>query len=137
MVLYVARDLPHHGRAAFVQKITKQTRQFAKTKHSSTISVTVSRWNQLPLSTVCIFLHWFTFSFRSCCWFVPTENQFEKLKHKVWGLTRRENTWTVSCLRIQFESRWRDGVRHMMKIWVLLQISSWMRNFNFGWRFDV
>lgn len=63
--------------------------------------------------------------------------QVRKLKHKVWGLTQRENTSTVSCLRIQYESRWRDGVRHERKISLHSQLSSWMRNFNFGWLFDV
>lgn len=56
------------------KKTMKQTRN--KTKHRSTIYVIVSRWNQLPLSTICIFLHWFLFSFCSR-WFLPTENELE------------------------------------------------------------
>lgn len=61
--------------------------------------------------------------------------QVRKLKHKVWGLTWREKTSTDSCLRIQYESRWRDGVRHVMKVlytcrychgWQILILAVWL-----------
>lgn len=64
--------------------------------------------------------------------------QVSKLKHKVWGLTQREKH--INCLRIQYESRWRDGVRHTMTISVHWMISVIVMDEELSflfWRFDV
>lgn len=109
-------------------------------KRRSTVYVIVSRWTQHPLSTVSMFLHRFYFGFLLMLLIYTNREQVRKLKHKVWGLTQRENTSTDSCLRIQYESRWRDGVRHKMKISVHWKMFSYRHGWGtliLGWWFNV
>ena len=80
---------PLHSHTAHVFKTTSHSRPDTQTKkRRSTINAIVSRWNRLPLLDVLFIPAMISFS----SFFFPVR----KLKHKVWGLTQRGNTSTVS-----------------------------------------
>ena len=80
---------PLHSHTAHVFNTTSHSRPDTQTKkRRSTINAIVSRWNRLPLLDVLFIPAMISFS----SFFFPVR----KLKHKVWGLTQRGNTSTVS-----------------------------------------